>query len=257
MHILTFRLSIFGDYKQFTPTTANTIAWTQALQKAGYEFLPNIIQAPQQVINLPFVPMQIGPNDKRMQFVSQNGEISIRILSERVDIEFTQGATDNTEQYFADKLPAVSEMMKVILGALGDLKGNRMAYFVDALIPEPDGKTFDGFYQKNNLEISMNNASDVCVEWNHRFNRRVLIDIDGTEELSNAILILESGVLQTVNATTGEQQTIKGLHISADINTVAENKSERFTQKSVDSFAANAQAMYLNILQQVKAKLVF
>ena len=81
MYILTFRLSIFGDYKQYAPTSANSIAWTQALQTAGYDFLPNIIQTTQQIINVPFVSAKIGSNDKRMQFVSPSGDVNIRILS--------------------------------------------------------------------------------------------------------------------------------------------------------------------------------
>ena len=44
MHIFIFRLSIFGDFKQFVPTTTNVIAWTQALQQTGFNLLPSIMQ---------------------------------------------------------------------------------------------------------------------------------------------------------------------------------------------------------------------
>lgn len=254
MHILTFRLSIFGDYKQYTPTSANSVAWTQALQTAGYDFLPNIIQTAQQIINVPFVSAKIGSNDKRMQFVSPNGDVNIRILAERVDVEFTMGASDTTEQYFTDKLPIASSIMSTMLSALGDVRGNRLAYYVDVIIPEKEDSSFADFYQKNNLGIVVNNVSESCVEWNHRFNSRVPIEVDSNDELSNSILVLESGVLQTVNASTGEQQEIKGLHIAADINTVAENKAIRFNADSVSCFAAHAQVLFLDLLRQIKEK---
>lgn len=254
MHILTFRLSIFGDYKQYTPTSANSVAWTQALQTAGYDFLPNIIQTAQQIINVPFVSAKIGSNDKRMQFVSPNGDVNIRILAERVDVEFTMGASDTTEQYFTDKLPIASSMMNTMLATLGNVQGNRLAYYVDVIIPEAEDLSFADFYQANNLGISVNNASETCVEWNHRFNSRVPIKVDGNDELSNAILVLESGILQTVNAATGEQQEIKGLHIAADINTVAENKLTRFNSDSVSCFATHAQTLFLDLLRQIKEK---
>lgn len=254
MHILTFRLSIFGDYKQYAPTSANTIAWTQALQTAGYDFLPNIIQTAQQIINVPFISAKIGPDEKRMQFISQNGDVNIRILAERVDVEFTLGASDTTEQYFTDKLPVASSIMDTILSALGDVQGNRLAYYVDVIIPEKEDFSFADFYRENNLGISVNNVSESCVEWNHRFNSRVPIKVDNNSELSNSILVLESGLLQTVNALTGEQQEIKGLHIVADINTVPENTTIRFNVNSVSCFANHAQALFLDLLRQVKEK---
>ena len=254
MHILTFRLSIFGDYKQYAPTSANTIAWTQALQTAGYDFLPNIIQTAQQIINVPFISAKIGPDEKRMQFISQNGDVNIRILAERVDVEFTLGASDTTEQYFTDKLPVASSIMDTILSALGDVQGNRLAYYVDVIIPEKEDFSFADFYRENNLGISVNNVSESCVEWNHRFNSRVPIKVDNNSELSNSILVLESGLLQTVNALTGEQQEIKGLHIVADINTVPENTTIRFNVNNVSCFANHAQALFLDLLRQVKEK---
>ena len=244
MYILTFRLSIFGDYKQYAPTSANSIAWTQALQTAGYDFLPNIIQTTQQIINVPFVSAKIGSNDKRMQ------------LAERVDVEFTLGTSDTTEEYFTEKLPVASSIMDTILTTLGNVQGNRLAYYADIIIPEVEGSSFANFYQTNNLGISVNDASEKCVEWNHRFNSRVSIEVDSDIELSNAILVLESGILQTVNASTGEQQEIKGLHIAADINTVAENKLVRFNSNSLSSFASHAQTLFFDLLRQVNEKLM-
>ena len=256
MYILTFRLSIFGDYKQYAPTSANSIAWTQALQTAGYDFLPNIIQTTQQIINVPFVSAKIGSNDKRMQFVSPSGDVNIRILAERVDVEFTLGTSDTTEEYFTEKLPVASSIMDTILTTLGNVQGNRLAYYADIIIPEVEGSSFANFYQTNNLGISVNDASEKCVEWNHRFNSRVSIEVDSDIELSNAILVLESGILQTVNASTGEQQETKGLHIAADINTVAENKLVRFNSNSLSSFASHAQTLFFDLLRQVNEKLM-
>lgn len=257
MHFLTFRLSIFGDFSRFTPTTANTIAWTQALQKAGYNYLPSIFQTPQQVVNMPFLSVQLGASDNRMQFVSPTGDTIIRILSERLDVELTQGVSDKPDAYLKEKLDFASKIIRLMLSALGtELRGTRLAYYVDALIPEPTDKAFNSFYQKFNLGISMNNKEDECSEWNHRFNRRIFIDV-GTdhEEKCNAIFSLESGLLQTGNLITKEQQTIKGLHLAADINTLAENSVERFTIDNLDAFVTNAQDVYLNILKQLENKL--
>ena len=258
MHVFVFRLSIFGDFKQFVPTTANVIAWTQALQQAGFNLLPSIIQQPPQFGNVPFVAIPTGAlnsNEKRIQFLSPDGDYAIRILTERVDVELTQGIADTFEQYFTDKLKLASDLMNAMIHALGEVQGCRLAYYVDALLPEQNGKSFEKFYNQNNLNISIDGSSENCVEWSHRFNKRFAATIGEKSELSNAILLIESGVLQTVNASTGEQQSVKGLHILSDINTLAENGKERFTVADLDSFSNNAQSVFLKFLEQIKGKL--
>lgn len=258
MHIFVFRLSMFGNFKQFVPTTSNVIAWTQSLQQAGFSLLPSIIQQPPQFVNIPFVAVPTGAinsNDKRIQFLSPDGDYAIRILAERVDVELTQGVTDTVEQYFAEKLKLASDLMIAIIHTLGDVRGCRLAYYVDVLLPEPSGKSFEGFYNQNNLNISINGSSENCVEWSHRFNKRFTTTIGEKNELSNAILLIESGILQTVNASTGEQQSVKGLHILSDINTLAENGEERFAVADLADFSINAQSVFLKFLEQIKAKL--
>lgn len=258
MYIFVFRLSMFGDFKQFVPTTANAIAWTQALQQAGFNLLPSIIQQPPQLVNVPFVaipPGTINSDDKRIQFLSQDGDYAIRILAERVDVEHTQGVADTFEQYFADKLKLSSNLMKAIIHALGNVQGCRLAYYVDVLLPEPNGQSFERFYNQNNFNISIDGSSENCIEWSHRFNKRFTATIGEKSELSNAILFIESGMLQTVNASTGEQQSVKGLHILSDINTLAENREERFVVTDLVDFSINAQSVFLKFIEQIKTKL--
>lgn len=258
MHIFIFRLSIFGDFKQFVPTTTNVIAWTQALQQTGFNLLPSIMQQPPQLGNIPFAAVPMGgvnSGDKRLQFLSPDGEYAIRILAERVDVEFTQGVADEFEQYFVDKLKLATDLMKAMIQALGEVQGRRLAYYVDTLLPEQSGRSFEKFYNQNNLNILIDGSSENCIEWSHRFNKRFEATVGEKTELSNAILLMESGALQTVNASTGEQQVIKGLHILSDINTLAENGNERFTVDDLISFSNSAQSVFLKFFEQIKGKL--
>lgn len=136
---------------------------------------------------MPFLSVQLGASDNRMQFVSPTGDTIIRILSERLDVELTQGVSDKPDAYLKEKLDFASKIIRLMLSALGtELRGTRLAYYVDALIPEPTDKAFNSFYQKFNLGISMNNKEDECSEWNHRFNRRIFIDV-GTDHEENAM----------------------------------------------------------------------
>lgn len=247
MHILTLRLSLFGDYKRYTPTTENSIQWTQALQKAGYEFLPNIIQVQQ--------PTPQGAAEKRMQFVAPTGDICVRILAERIDVEFARGVSDQMDRCFADRLAMGVKIMSVMQAALGGVKGQRLAYYVDAFIPEQEKPMLQRFYQDNNLGITLHGAHDECIEWNHRFNRRTPIDISGTSEECNVIFALESGVMQAIHTAAREHLTYRGVRVTADINTLAENGEKRFGAAQAESFFASADALYHDAMQQLEEKM--
>ena len=250
MQILTLRLSVFGDYKRYIPTAQNSIQWTQALQKAGYDFLPNMIQVQQ-----PASQGTPATTEKRMQFVSPSGDICIRILAERVDVEFARGSSDHLDRYFADKFAMGTQIMSTMLSALGDTKGRRLAYYVDAFIPEQEGKSLQTFYQDNNLGISLRNSCDECVEWNHRFNRRACFDVNGEGEVSNIIFTSESGVMQALHVATHERLAYRGMRITADINTLAENEDERFGAAHAEGFYSQAHTLYLGVMQQLETKL--
>lgn len=252
MYILTLRLSIFGDYAEYVPTTDNTLKWTKAFQEAGYEFLPSIIQNPQAVISIPFMTVQQTSTEKRIQFASEKGDIVVRFLAERVDVEVTQGETSNPDDYYLDNLDNLSRLMNVALHALGDIKGNRLAYYTELMIKSPEPDTFSKFYAENNLGISMNNYSGEYAEWSHRFNKRICFNVASKEETINTILAMNSGFLHTVEKSSGKQSAIKGLHVAADINTIAENTTIRFDCDTVNEFYTKAQSVFLDLLRQVR-----
>lgn len=253
MYILTYRFSLLGDFNRFTPTTSNIITWSQALQDKGYEFLPNIISSQPPVI--PFFPAQPIPQDKRVQFTSPQGDSIVRVLANRVDVESSLIEADNPNSILAEKIIIVGNLMRTMLSALGEAKGARVAYYVDAFLPESSLGSIDEKCAEYNLELSIQNFVN-CSEWSHRFNSRVKLNIGSSEEICNAIFTLESGVLNLQNNATGEQSESKGLHISADINTLAEVIEERFDADSLLQFCANAQVFFLDMYNQIKDKFI-
>lgn len=253
MQILTYRLSVFGDFKRFVPTSENTIIWTQGFKNAGYELIPSIIQNTQAVMSIPFFNIPQGAIDKRMQFSSLDGNIIVRFLAERVDVEFTMGNSNKYSQYFVENIQKACNLLSVALNILGNIKGTRVAYFTDILIEENQNNCFESFYS-NNADIFINNYDGEYIEWQHRFNKRIFLDIAHTQERVNTILQMESGELQTIVQSTGVQQIIKGLHVMADINTIAENTTERFDIDSSLEFCNKAQELYLDLLNQIMIK---
>lgn len=253
MQILTYRLSVFGDFKRFAPTTSKTIEWTQMFQAEGYELLPTIINQPLIPGIPPFVGQSI-PSENRIQFVSSKNDLFVRILAERVDVEMTHIESDDFEDSLNGRLNDLVKILKLMLDALKEVQGTRLAYYVDMILPEKNKNMFKPFYAKNDLGIIVKEAGD-CVEWNHRFNKRVKINVNHVDELCNCILLLEDAVLQVSNAVSGEQQSISGLHIISDINTLAENCQPRFSSESLEAFSADAQKILFDIFAQVEEML--
>lgn len=254
MYILTYRFSLFGDFNRYTPTTSSIIEWSQALQNKGYDFLPNIISS--QPPALPFLPAQPLSQDKRVQFTSPQGDITARILANRVDVECNLLEGNDPESIFAEKTSKVEDIMKTLLFALDDAKGVRVAYYVDAFLPENSPGSIDKKCADYNLGLSIKEFVD-CTEWGHRFNSRVKLQAGQAEEVCNAIFILESSVLNTNNNAMGQKSEFKGLHLSADINTLAEKMDVRFDANSLIQFCGNAQVFFLDMYKQIKERFVY
>ena len=254
MLALVFRITIFGDFSNLKPTATNTIEYAKALSDAGYQYLPSII-SPTAHINISNgLPPQIvpgNPEDKRLQFVSVDNRSLIRLLSNRIDVEFNEDEFVEVNSYFEEKLMAAIKTMQVVLSAVGNPDGNRLAYYVDIVVPEPEERSFINFYKNNNLGIIMTEIHDECIEWRHGFNNRVGIEVEDKLEICNALFSFEAGKLQKVDNASGEQNIIQGFHFSGDINTLAENTIMRFSSQSFYSFAPNAQRIFVSVLHQI------
>ncbi len=259
MNVFVFRLSIFGSLESFGPTTENVIAWTQGLKDLGYEFLPSILQTSQQTISNLYVRGSFSvPSERRLKFVSADGKMTIRILRDRLDIEFPFENIEysDMEKNLDVKLEKALELMKYMLHVLNDTKGIRMAYFMELFIPET-GKDFSKFYQNNNVGLLINGYSEECVEWSHRFNSRVELAVDGDKnEICNVILMMESGFLHMDGTDADSTQSTKGMRVSVDINTLSEKTDARFSPDNLECFAKNAQRTYLDLIDQINEKLL-
>ena len=253
MYILTYRFSLLGDFFRFTPTTSNIIAWSQAFQEKGYEFLPNIVSPELPVLQL--LPVQPLSQDKRVQFITPNGDMIVRIFANRVDAECTLIETDTPDSVLAEKFSTIEDVIRTVLSALGNAKGTRVAYYIDAFLPESSPDSFDEKCAKYNLGLTIPNFVN-CSEWTHRFNSRTKLTIGSKEEVCNAIFSLESSILNTQNNTTGEQTEINGIHITADINTLAEESEERFDVDWLIKFCKSAQVFYLDMYNQIKTRFI-
>ena len=250
MYIMTYRFSLFGDFNRFTPTTNNIIKWSQAFQEKGYDFLPSVINT-----SIPVFPsLQAQPNvvDNRLQFTSSRGDFIVRILANRIDVERTLLETDEVGNKLTEISNDLNSLITIISDALGNPSGTRLAFFVDALSPEHEEYDYNKIYARHNMGLSVNH-SDNCIEWHHRFNERVELSVGSQSELCNSIITLESAILNTQEKTSGQISEIKGVHISADINTLPENRNERFNASNLIQFCSNAKDTFCDVMKQIES----
>ena len=248
MFFLTHRISLFGDFNRFAPTTTNIIKWSQAFQNRGYDFLPNIIDT-QMPLNL-FIPIQPNAQDKRIQFASQQSDLFVRILANRIDAEYISFESDDPKRELTKKTEELNVLMEILLNELDNPKGIRLAFYVESMLPEKKENGFKDVYTSQNLGITVPKAKDY-VEWMHRFNAHTVLKTGLSEEVCNSIISFESAVLNTQDISNGKPLEMKGLHISADINTLAERIEERFDISNLKEFCLNSQTLYLNVCEQI------
>lgn len=250
MYIMTYRFSLFGDFNRFTPTTNNIIKWSQAFQEKGYDFLPSVINSSIPVF--PLTPAQPNDVDNRLQFTSSKGDYIVRILSKRIDVESTLLETEEVGNKLTEISGVLNTLITIISDALDNPRGTRLAFFVDALSPERENCDYNKIYAKLNMGLSVNN-SDNCIEWHHRFNERVELSVGSENESCNSIITLESAILNTQDKTSGQISEIKGVHISADINTLPENRNERFDASNLIQFCSNAKDTFCDVMKQIES----
>lgn len=249
MYVMTFRFSLFGEFNRFTPTTNNIIKWSQAFQEKGYDFLPSVINTSIPVF--PLIPAESNAVDNRLQFTSSKGDYIVRILANRIDVESTLLETDEVENKLTEISDVLNSLITIISDALGNPRGTRLAFFVDALSPEHEDYNYNKIYSGLNMGLSVNN-SDNCIEWHHRFNERVELSVGSENESCNSIITIESAILNTQDKTSGQVSEIKGVHISADINTLPENRNERFDASNLIRFCSSAKDTFCDVLKQIE-----
>lgn len=245
------RLSIFGDFRMLEPTSSNVVTWTQALQGAGYEMLPNVIQ-PTEPVLLPTGP-QIPP--QFIQFSESNKRETkqlLRLTNQRIDAECEIIDSESWQEVLKGIFDCLLKLIRVGSGFAQDTKGTRLAYYVDLMIKEPTPRAFQEFYCNNNFGLSFGDSGMTdCGEWTHRFNQnRPLMTALG-EELCNLILLMESNVFRKVSPDTLKTEEYQGLRVSADLNTLGENNTPRFSINDMDVFCHAAMESHISILQSI------
>lgn len=227
------KLSSFGDYSDITYN--NEYLMRVLNEFSGTDFLPGVAQEilPDSTIS------------SRIQLRSPSGSDIITILSTRIDIEF---ASDRKEGFTKKEQSEIknkgTQYLKWIYDAFKDIipDANRMAWFVTYMLFEID-ETEKIHFRDKYLKTTNFYSSDMTDEFGVRYS--------GRKSYKDASFSDDFNIITTINkwnSSVGLNQ-VDGYKIEFDINTIKENKKNRFNNSSFELFV-NAAIHYQEKLEE-------
>lgn len=230
---IIIRLSSFGDYSNIIYNNENLLKLLNKFD--GTDFLPRIVQE-----MLPDASIST-----RIQLSSPSGANIITILSTRIDIEFASNRKEGFTKVELKELKDKSvQYLNWVYKAFSDViqDANRMAWFVTNMLFEIDDTEKIRYREKylKNVEFYSNDMTDeFCVRYSAR------------KAYSDDCFCDDFNVITTINkwnSSIGFTQ-VDGYKIEFDINTLSENKRNRFNSSNFGLFT-DAAVVYQNKLEE-------
>ena len=220
---IEYRLTAFADY--------SNLCFSQ-------ENMNKILGVFERIELLPSVVREISPEggtSQRMRFVTNNG-ISITLMSNRIDVDIISDKKEGfLEKGKAQVLSTLLQYMKSIYTAFGNMiqDANRLAWGTIFVYYEITAEEKVKFKQRFMQPVRFYKGIDtdefqVC----YVGRKKVHVAPCGEEDM-NILAQIREYVSDDEPRIYGK---ISGYMISFDINTLPDNKKNRFTVQSFDSF---------------------
>lgn len=226
----TYRISVFGDFMDISPTSDNMMFLIEAFKE--YNLVPSLFQeVKSEDAAMPPVLLQriaLVPNQE-----NNISEESITILSNRinyncniiVDIQLT----DQYKKIINEK---AYKAFNIIFKKFNK-KATRLALNTESLIVGLSDAEAVDFMSLYTNPISLYN-SQAMTEWGIHLTAQKRDYINNQEEVFNIITNIGKADLFKQEKENVKQD--KGFIVNIDINTIAENTSQRFMSEDIPGF---------------------
>ena len=217
-HVL-MRLSSFADY--------DSLSYSNKHIKKIFDFFSDVELLPNIIPEI----SQNGMSSPRMQLKVSNFPIIITILTNRIDIDIfsnnQEGFNEEEKSYFNKEI--LKYMKDIIKCFSNEIQfANRLAWFVSYIyyeISEEDKLNFKNKYLNKTNFFNENETDDFNVRYCSRRTNELI------HEHFNIIMSISR--LSTISP---QNVIIDGYKIDFDINTIHENKKNRFSEHDYDEF---------------------
>ena len=234
-----YKISIFGAFHEIEATPDNMSYFLSEF--GGQGFMPSIFQE-----------IQIsGINQvmkKRIALVSSNDSTKIMIGTERIDYEMV---FIEDKRLSKDELSINAEQMGKSLGTIlshFNLRANRIAVNTDSYIICEDDEEISKISRQFTNPIGLYTENDMP-EWGARLMVKKALDINEKKEICNLITNIDK--TRFTRQRPDERVETNGFSVKADFNTLAENKSNRFSEADIISFAISSNPIWNKVLDEM------
>lgn len=231
--ILNYQASLFGNFEEIKADSETSKKMLSVFTDfiAGFALMTTVDFRTGQLINT-----------KRLQLKSNKNNISITFMPERIDIDYHFEPFINNEELKIEKVyKLISETLMKMKDMFSELKGNRLAtscnILSDVLPTELINSTINKFSNKNILF----GESDDISEWLLRFNSIVELDLMTNREKTNRICAL---------SLSKKTDFINQFQIVLDINTIPENKNNRFGFSDLVDFSEKGKELIYKYIEK-------
>lgn len=241
---IKYQASFFADLSALDATPENTLAVLKQLSESGIGLLPSTVNE----ITLP--NMKPVP---RLRFVSPSGDSEVFIATGRLDVikktPFLGGPELLTLADFANFVELCTSA--IFYGR--DVTGSRLAFIVQTMSDELPLEELDNYFSKFFTE-QVFYKENPPIEWTFRANSQLDLSFDKFNEQINTILKVERVQGKAIE-TDGIWHEFDRISSEFDINTIPDNTTSRFSQKTFSIFVKAAIPIIEKLEANINSKL--
>ena len=242
-----YKVSAFGDFTDIKATTENMMFLLETFKTYG--LIPTLTTEFNITASIDGSQAPVQNQVQRLALISNDNSEQIMIGTNRIDYTIT--ATSDikfVEENFI-------EFNKKIIGAFSEIfkqfnkKANRIALNTESLIVNLTNDEIVNLMSKFTNPLSMYQKE--LDEWNTHLMIRCDEEIEQLEKI-NVITNLSKIIY---NKVINEESIPEiGFLVQMDINTIAENITQRFTTKNIEKFINIAHGFWNNVIDELKEK---
>jgi hypothetical protein len=230
LHEMIFKVSIFGDFDNITPTPEAIMALVNEFEE--FEVIPSTFTETNSGIPVLSVANILPSMTKnRLRLSSENERMDIFIFSNRIDIGFNPkdfiGFSDEQICNLMTKTETIFERLLIKYTK----SASRIALNTATLLIDLQDEQRSAFLHKFIMDKSYFSTP---LEWSTHLMKRETIKLNGNQDTLNIIVNIATAIGQ--ESKDSKPREFNGFLIDFDINTVAENTAPRFTLPEIRNF---------------------
>jgi hypothetical protein len=248
---LKFTLVLFGSYASITPDLENVQYFVSELFKK--EFVPSFFDEVSVKIATN-KDLNQTTNTRRIALNKINGTWGVRLHSDRIEIEYknlpflssssANAIGLNLEEFKKEAVEILSIIEKKFTN-----RHNRIGIIITHQI---DSKSSNLLKKSSSKKLSTLESEEI-VEWSQKVLIRKKYNINDKQETVNISKDIAQG--KNILVINNNQIKIEDAILTFDINTIPENKDNRFDAATVQSFLDIANTLQKQLTQELSEEL--